>query len=115
MEHFLSRFDGGEIIGFMAVGGGFLCGIIAILAGIWCEVRRTEITAALKQDMVNRGMSADDIGHITVLVQDHAELAAIDREWCAMFPDPHDRPARQVMQLGLQRRSRAQFHMLAAC
>jgi 2-iminobutanoate/2-iminopropanoate deaminase len=59
------------------------------------------------------GMSEDDIGHITVLVQDYADLAAIDKEWCATFPDPQDRPARQVMQLGLQRRSRAQFHMLA--
>jgi 2-iminobutanoate/2-iminopropanoate deaminase len=60
------------------------------------------------------GMSAADIGHITVLVQDYADLPAIDREWCALFPNPDDRPARQVMQLGLQRRSRAQFHMLAA-
>jgi 2-iminobutanoate/2-iminopropanoate deaminase len=60
------------------------------------------------------GMSADDIGHITVLVQDYGDLAAIDEQWCAMFPDPADRPARQVMKLGVQRRSRAQFHMLAA-
>ena len=60
------------------------------------------------------GMAASDIGHVTVLVQDYADLPAIDREWCALFPDPHDRPARQVMQLGLQRRGRAQFHMLAA-
>jgi 2-iminobutanoate/2-iminopropanoate deaminase len=60
------------------------------------------------------GMSAADIGHITVLVQDHADMAVVDREWCAAFPDPNDRPARQVMQLGLQRRSRVQFHMLAA-
>jgi 2-iminobutanoate/2-iminopropanoate deaminase len=59
------------------------------------------------------GLSADDIGHITVLVQDHADLVAVDAEWLAMFPDPANRPARQVMQLGLQRRSRAQFHMLA--
>ena len=59
------------------------------------------------------GMSADNIGHITVLVQSYADLAAVDREWCAMFPDPNNRPARQVMQLGLQRRSRVQFHMLA--
>jgi 2-iminobutanoate/2-iminopropanoate deaminase len=59
------------------------------------------------------GLSADDIGHITVLVQDHADLPAVDAEWLAMFPDPANRPARQVMQLGLQRRSRAQFHMLA--
>jgi 2-iminobutanoate/2-iminopropanoate deaminase len=60
------------------------------------------------------GMSAQDIGHITVLVQDYADLAAVDKEWCAMFPDPQDRPARQIMQLGLQRHSRAQFHMLAS-
>jgi 2-iminobutanoate/2-iminopropanoate deaminase len=59
------------------------------------------------------GLSAESIGHVTVLVQDYADLAAIDREWCAIFPDPSDRPARQVLQLGLQRRARAQFHMLA--
>jgi enamine deaminase RidA (YjgF/YER057c/UK114 family) len=59
------------------------------------------------------GLSAENIGHVSVLVQDYADLAAIDREWCAVFPDPTDRPARQVMQLGLQRRARAQFHMLA--
>jgi 2-iminobutanoate/2-iminopropanoate deaminase len=59
------------------------------------------------------GLSADDIGHITVLVQDHADVPAVDAEWLAMFPDPDNRPARQIMQLGVQRRSRAQFHMLA--
>jgi 2-iminobutanoate/2-iminopropanoate deaminase len=60
------------------------------------------------------GMSADDIGHLTVLVQDYAEVAAVDKEWCAMFPDPADRPARQIMKMGVQRRSRVQWHMLAA-
>jgi 2-iminobutanoate/2-iminopropanoate deaminase len=59
------------------------------------------------------GMSADDIGHITVLVQDYKDVDLVDQEWASIFPDPGDRPARQVMQLGLQRRSRAQFHMLA--
>jgi 2-iminobutanoate/2-iminopropanoate deaminase len=60
------------------------------------------------------GMSADDIGHMTVLVQDYADLGVVDREWCAMFPDASDRPARQIMKMGVQRRSRVQFHMLAA-
>jgi 2-iminobutanoate/2-iminopropanoate deaminase len=59
------------------------------------------------------GLSADNIGHVSVLVQDEADLPAIDREWCAIFPDPADRPARQVLRLGVQRRARAQFHMLA--
>jgi 2-iminobutanoate/2-iminopropanoate deaminase len=60
------------------------------------------------------GMSADDIAHITVLVQDHRDVPLVDKEWCEVFPDPADRPARQIMQMGLQRRSRVQFHMLAA-
>ena len=65
MSEFLSKFDGGEFIGLVAVGGGLLCGILCgitgILAGAWEKVRRTEIQAALKQDMLNRGMSADEI------------------------------------------------------
>jgi 2-iminobutanoate/2-iminopropanoate deaminase len=60
------------------------------------------------------GMSADDVGHMTLLIQDYADLDVVDREWCAMFPDPSDRPARQIMKMGVQRRSRVQFHMLAA-
>jgi 2-iminobutanoate/2-iminopropanoate deaminase len=59
------------------------------------------------------GMSMDNVGHITVLVQDHADTVHVDREWCEMFPDPNNRPARQIMQMGLQRRSRVQYHMLA--
>src|SRR6266567_1640438 len=59
------------------------------------------------------GMSVDDIGHITVLVQDYKDVEVVDQEWRVMFPDPADRPARQVMQLGLQRKARVQFHMLA--
>jgi hypothetical protein len=61
----LSKFSSGEIIGLVAVAGGLLCGIIcgttAIIAGCWEKVRRVEMTAALKQDMLNRGMSADEI------------------------------------------------------
>ena len=60
------------------------------------------------------GMSADDIGHMTLLIQDYADLPVIDAEWVKMFPDPNDRPARQVMKMGVQRRSRVQFHMIAA-
>ena len=61
----------------------------------------------------NGGMSADDIGHITLLIQDYDDLSVIDKEWCEMFPDPNDRPARQIMRMGVQRKSRVQFHMSA--
>lgn len=59
------------------------------------------------------GGSADGIGLMTLLVQDYADLPAIDAEWVRMFPDPDDRPARQIMKMGVQRRSRVQYHMIA--
>ena len=60
------------------------------------------------------GMSADDIGHLTLLIQDYADLPVVDAEWCKQFPDPDDRPARQILKMGVQRRSRVQCHMIAA-
>ena len=64
MNEVLSKFDSGEMIGVIAVVGAFLCGILGICLGFyhqWHESRRTEITAGLKQEMLNRGMSAAEI------------------------------------------------------
>ncbi len=60
------------------------------------------------------GTTLDDVGHMTLLVQDYDDLKVIDKEWVEMFPDPSDRPARQVMKMGVQRQTRVQFHMIAA-
>jgi len=64
MTDLLSRLDGGELIGLVAVVGCLLCGIMGIFLGFYFQgqkTRRAEITAVLKQDMLNRGMSADEI------------------------------------------------------
>lgn len=68
LTEFLSRFDGGELIGVIALAGGMIVGTIlgsmGILLGFYVqrqELRRAEILAALKQDMLNRGMSAEEI------------------------------------------------------
>ena len=61
MTELLSKFDAGELIGLVATVGGFLCGLSAIVMGSWLESRKAEIKAALKQDMLNRGMTADEI------------------------------------------------------
>ena len=65
MNEVLSKFDAGELIGLVAVAGGLLvgllCGVTAIIAGSWQKLRRAEMAAALKQDMLNRGLSPEDI------------------------------------------------------
>ncbi len=61
MSEVFTRFEPGEMIGLVAVAGGLLCGLVAIFMGIWHEHRKSEINGALKQDMLNRGMSAEDI------------------------------------------------------
>jgi hypothetical protein len=56
-----SKFDPGEFIGLVAVGGGLLipiiCGVTAIVTDYFFKVRQLD----LKQDMLSRGMSADDV------------------------------------------------------
>ena len=61
MSEILSKLDGDGVIGLFSVVGGLLCGTVAIIMCFWHKTRKLEITAALKQDMLNRGMSADDI------------------------------------------------------
>ncbi|HLJ95152.1 MAG TPA: hypothetical protein VKU02_18390 [Gemmataceae bacterium] len=71
VSQFLSRFDSGELIGLIAVAGGLSVGLILGIMGISLgfytqrlKFRRAEILAALKQDMLNRGMSANEIGMV---------------------------------------------------
>jgi hypothetical protein len=61
MSDILSKFDAGELIGLVAVAGGMLipllCGVTAILLDGLHKMRQL----ALKQDMINRGMSAEEV------------------------------------------------------
>jgi hypothetical protein len=61
MTELLSRFAPGEFIALVAVVGAMSCGITAIIMGIRYALRQAEISTALKQDMLDRGMSPDDI------------------------------------------------------
>jgi hypothetical protein len=68
MTDVLSKFDSGDLIGLVAVAGvvlcGLVCGTLGIMLGFYGkaqETRRAEFACALKQDMLNRGMSADEI------------------------------------------------------
>ncbi len=61
MYELFSRMEPAQLIGLVAVVGGLGCGLVAIVMGIGLEMRRVELAAALKQDMLDRGMTAEEI------------------------------------------------------
>lgn len=68
MSELLSKFDSGELIGLIAMTGGMALGLILGLAGIltyhFRRSRQLELEAALKQDMLQRGLAAADIERV---------------------------------------------------
>jgi hypothetical protein len=61
MSEILSRLRGDELIGLLLIVGCFVFGIAVVIAICWYKLRNAEIAASLKQDMLNRGMSAEEI------------------------------------------------------
>jgi len=61
MYELLSKMEPGTLIGLVSVIGGLVCGIVAIVMGVGLEIRRVELAAALKKDMLERGMTAEEI------------------------------------------------------
>jgi hypothetical protein len=75
MAELLSKFTAAELIGLVAVGGGLLiglvCGATAIITDYFYKVRKL----ALKQDMLNRGMSAEEISLVLAAGSKHSRKA----------------------------------------
>lgn len=46
------------------------------------------------------GGSTDDIVRMAVWLKDRSQRAPLNEQWLAMFPNPHDRPARLSLQAG---------------
>ena len=57
MYELFSKMDPGAFIGLVSVVGGLVCGIVAIVMNVGLEIRRVE----LKKDMLERGMTAEEI------------------------------------------------------
>jgi SOS response regulatory protein OraA/RecX len=64
MSEFLARFSAGELIGLVAVVMGPLVAIVAVLATQWRKVRIAEMEATLKQQMLDKGMTPDQIEQV---------------------------------------------------
>lgn len=61
---FLNQFKPGEIIGLVAVLIGPLVAIVAIVMTQWRRVRIAEMDGALKQQMLDKGMTAAEIEQV---------------------------------------------------
>jgi hypothetical protein len=61
MVELMSRIQSNDLIAIVGILAGCLCAIAVTAATVWSRVRTAQISAALKQDMLDRGMSADEI------------------------------------------------------
>jgi hypothetical protein len=68
METLVNRLPSGEIFALLVVLTGLVVGLIiavtAIIVSNWRRVRQLDIEGTLKQDMLQRGMSAEDIERV---------------------------------------------------
>lgn len=75
MSDIFHNLSGGQIIGFAAIVGVFLWGVLLVAQRFHAQVqktRRAEVNAALKQEMLNRGMSAEEIRTVCDAGGEHA-------------------------------------------
>ena len=59
MHELLFKMEPGQLIGLVAVAGGLVCGIVAIVMGVGLEITAWNSRPPSK-DMLERGMTADD-------------------------------------------------------
>ena len=71
--------------------------------------------ALVNADVLMKGIGGTlaDVVNVNLLVQDYADLAAIDEVWWDVFKTPEASPARQVMKLGLSGNHLLQAHITA--
>ena len=56
----------------------------------------------LRTLLKNGGATLEQVAHVTAFVKDNSQREALNVEWLACFPDPHDRPARHTQVADLQ-------------
>ncbi len=88
MGEWLAHQNPRDLIGLAGVIVGPLIAVVAIVCAAWTRVRRTEaqahiaeLEAALKQQMIEKGMSADEIERVLSGDQGPRPELAPDRSW----------------------------------
>ncbi len=69
--------------------------------------------ANLKALLSAGGAKLTDVVKMTIYLKDNSLREAINVEWNACFPDPHDRPARHILNYELQHGMALQIEVMA--
>jgi 2-iminobutanoate/2-iminopropanoate deaminase len=69
--------------------------------------------ANLRAVLAAGGASLDNVVKFSVTIKDNAVRDAVNAEWNAAFPDPHDRPARHIVVADLQHGMQLQIEVMA--
>lgn len=59
------------------------------------------------------GFELGEVGKITVFMKDTSDRNAVNREWLALFPEEHDRPARHAIKSDLPGQMLVQLEIVA--
>jgi|tagenome__1003787_1003787.scaffolds.fasta_scaffold20537689_2 hypothetical protein len=61
MSEFLAQFSSSQWIALISIVGGTIFIAFTVAGELWLRAHKTNIDAKLKNDMLDRGMSADEI------------------------------------------------------
>lgn len=59
------------------------------------------------------GFELGQVGKVTVFMKDTSDRSAVNREWLAMFPEEHDRPARHAVKADFDGKVLVQLEIVA--
>lgn len=69
--------------------------------------------ANLRRVLEASGATPADVAKLTVTINDNSVREAVNAEWLALFPHPHDRPARHIVVHDLQHGMALQLEFIA--
>ena len=61
MYELLSKWSPGELIGLLSLSGGLVIGLVAVVMGIWADLRKTTLAYDFKRELLERGLSPEEI------------------------------------------------------
>lgn len=77
------------------------------------EDQMRNVFSHVREVMAAAGGTTADIAKMTFWLVHYRDREALNREWVAMFPDEHDRPARQAMAATLDGAALVQCDLVA--